>query len=89
MTVYEVCINDQEGQWEKIGMTHKRLAKAKEELQVLKMRYPEAFVSSVWYTPQADRSLWRRPLVRLTPLAWLQSTHKSAAENRLPKGTNK
>ncbi len=89
MTVYEVCIKDQEGQWEKVGVTHTRPAKAKEELLELNLRYPEAFVASVWYTPRADGSLWRRPMVRLTPLAWLQPTHKSGAENRLPEGTNK
>lgn len=78
MTVYEVCIRNEEKQWLKIpgGMTHKRVAKAKEELEKVKLRYPEAFVAGVWYTPRADGSLWRRPLGPLIPLAWLEPIHK-------------
>lgn len=61
MIVYAGCIRNQKRQWLKI-LTHKRLAKEKEELERVRPHYPEAFVSSVWYIPLADGSLWRRPL---------------------------
>ena len=91
MTVYEVCIRNEQNQWLKIpgGMTHKRVAKAKEELEKVKLRYPEAFVSSLLYIPQPDGSLWRRPLAACTPLPWLQPTHEQGNAEQPPKGTSR
>jgi len=39
MTVYEVCIQNEKYQWLKIpaGMTHKWIAKVKEELEKVKL----------------------------------------------------
>lgn len=79
MISYEIHIRDTEGEWVKIpdGLTHRKLAKAKEELQEKKRQYPEAFVAAVDYATRGDGSPGRMVLGPFTPLAWLQPTLKA------------
>ncbi len=74
MISYEVFIRDSEEGGLKIpgGRTHKRLAKAKEELQEKKLQFPEAFVAAVEYATRGDGSLGRMVLKPFTPLPWIQ-----------------
>ena len=78
MTVYEVCIRNEQNQWLKIpgGMTHERAAKAKAELGNVKLHYPEAFVARVHYIPKRGGGFSRRTFGFLTPLPWMQPTHE-------------
>ncbi len=58
MISYEIHVRGSEGKWVKIpdGLAHRKLAKAKEELQEKKRQYPEAFVAAVDYTTRGDVS---------------------------------
>ena len=53
MTVYELCIQNQEGEPMKIAseLGHRRLARAMEELPRVKRLRPEAHVVMVVYMP--------------------------------------
>lgn len=66
-TFYEVCVETSEGESVPIGMAHTKRAKAVEEFREKKLRYPKAFVVSVWRTIGIDGSVRRRPLARVAP----------------------
>lgn len=91
MTVYEVCTRNEQSQWLKIpgGMTHKQVAKAKEELENVKLRYPEAFVARVHYIPKRGGGFSRLTFGFLTPLPWMQPTHEEGTAEPPLQGTSR
>lgn len=70
MITYEIHIRDSAGNWVKIpdGLTHRKLAKAKEELQEKKQQYPGAFVAAVEYGTGGDPYTARMVLGPFTPV---------------------